>query len=398
MGAGLNPESLAQYQLARLRDLLDYVQNRSAFYRNKLGEADSASIKALGDLADWPFLTADELRSQGEGMLCVPQSRVARIITVSTSGTGGPPKRLYFSEPDLELCIDFFAHGILTMVDSGDLVEIRLPGNNPDGVVDLLKTGLTRFAVKSVWRDPGESQGGPVGDCLVGMPADLHQLAQTFPEARPKSILLCADYVPEAIIEALKKTWRTEVFTHYGSTESGQGGGVECAAHDGYHLREADLLIEIIDPATRRPVAPGLSGEIVLTTLTRQAMPLIRYRTGDMARRLEGPCACGSNLPRLGKVMGRFDNILRLKSGAFISIHQLDEIMFRFPEVLDYQAALNSDRDCLDLQVRPHLAEPDQAALVESIRAQVDGSLHVHLAINRGRPPSPPAKRTIKQL
>lgn len=398
MGAGLNPKSLAQYQLTKLRELLDYVQNRSAFYRNKLGGVDSTSIKNLGDLADWPFLTAEELRSQGEGMICIPQSRVARVITVSTSGTGGPPKRLYFSEPDLELCIDFFAHGMLTMVVPGDLVEIRLPGNNPDGVVDLLKTGLKRVDVQSVWRDPGGPPGLPVGDCLVGMPADLHQLAQTYPEARPKSVLLCADYVPEAIINNLKKTWGTEVFTHYGSTESGQGGGVECAAHDGYHLREADLLIEIIDPITGRPVAPGLSGEIVLTTLTRQAMPLIRYRTGDMARRLERPCACGSNLPRLGKVMGRYDNVISLKSGASISIHQLDEIMFQFPEVLDYRAALNSDRDCLDIQVRPHSAAPNEAAVVEQVMAQLEGTLHIHLTINRSRSPSTPAKRTIRQF
>jgi len=398
LGSQLNPKRLEEYQLAKLRELMDYVQTRSSFYKSKLGAEGSRIVESLDDLADLPFLTAGELISRGEEMICVPQSRVARVITISTSGTAGQPKRLFFSESDLELCLDFFAHGMLTMVEKGDRVEIHLPGNSPDGVVDLLRTGLKRAQVDSVWRDPAGPQNIPEGDCLVGMPANLYQLAQIYPEARPKSVLLCADYVPESIIEALKKIWMTNVFTHYGSTESGQGGGVECAAHDGYHIREADLLIEIIDPVTRRPVPPGAVGEIVLTTLTRQAMPLIRYRTGDMASRIDSPCACGSNLSRLGKAMGRFDNVIKMKSGAFISIHQLDEIMFRFPEVLDYQAALNSGLDRLDLTVRPHLVAPDPEVLIEQFRSLIDASLLITYTLDWRCPSALPLKRTIQRL
>ena len=102
-------------------------------------------------------------------------------------------------------------------------------------------------------------------------------------------------------------------------TETGYGGGVECAAHSGLHLREADLLLEVADPATGEAVPPGETGEILITTLGERALPLLRYRTGDAARMLPGPCACGSPLRRLGPVAGRFapdGSIVRPRKGG----------------------------------------------------------------------------------
>jgi phenylacetate-coenzyme A ligase PaaK-like adenylate-forming protein len=254
-------------------------------------------------------------------------------------------------------------------------------------------------------------------------------------------VLLCADYVPEAIIEALRDIWGTEVFTHYGSTESGQGGGVECSAHDGYHPRWADLLIEIIDPYTGRgaiapvsgrltlagqpftgagshsytrryivnpgrgglppsecgqPLPRGLTGEIVLTTLTRQAQPLIRYRTGDLAGLIDRPCACGSRLPRLGKVLGRFDNLIWMKRGALISMPHLDEIMFRFDGVLYYQAELSPDLSALRLVVRPYLAGPDPEELIDRIKIGIDPDLPVSLELDPNLRTPVTAKRVIR--
>ena len=94
---------------------------------------------------------------------------------------------------------------------------------------------------------------------------------------RLKSVLLTTDYVPEAIVEFVERLWRCTVYNHYGMTEMGLGGGVECQARRGYHLREADLYFEIVNPQTEMPVVEGETGEVVFTTLTRRGMPLIRY-------------------------------------------------------------------------------------------------------------------------
>ena len=118
-------------------------------------------------------------------------------------------------------------------------------------------------------------------------------------------MLLSADYVSPACRELLKESWGCAVFEHYGMTETGLGGAVSCEAHYGYHPREADLLFEIVDPATGRPLPPGERGELVFTTLTRRAMPLIRYRTGDFSRFFPEPCPCGTGLLTLDWVGDR---------------------------------------------------------------------------------------------
>ena len=95
-------------------------------------------------------------------------------------------------------------------------------------------------------------------------------------------------------------------------TEMGYGGGVECDAHDEYHLREADLFVEIVDPESGSPMPDGVSGEVVFTTLIRRAMPLIRYWTGDTARYLTRPRPCGTTLRRLSRIQGRLANTASL--------------------------------------------------------------------------------------
>jgi phenylacetate-coenzyme A ligase PaaK-like adenylate-forming protein len=145
------------------------------------------------------------------------------------------------------------------------------------------------------------------------------------------------------------------VYGHYGMTETGLGGGVECAARDGYHLREADLLFEVVDPSSGRPVPDGEYGEVVFTTLTRRGMPLVRYRTGDRARFLTEACPCGTVLRRLGRVTNRLAEPVTLSGGGTLSIALLDEVIYREPSVAAYAAALytKDGQDCLHITVLP---------------------------------------------
>jgi hypothetical protein len=142
---------------------------------------------------------------------------------------------------------------------------------------------------------------------------------------------------------------------HYGMTEMGLGGGVECQARRGYHLREADLLFEIVDPASGAPLPEGEAGEVVVSTLTREGMPLIRYRTGDAGRFLPGACPCGTALRTLERVTHRLDGRLAL-GRATLTMADLDEAIFPLAGVIGFSAALTRGppiRLAVELEVAP---------------------------------------------
>ena len=120
-----------------------------------------------------------------------------------------------------------------------------------------------------------------------------------------RTILLAAQYISQADKDTIEDSWGIKAYEHYGMTEMGLGGAMACEERIGYHPREADIFFEIIDPDTGEVLPEGEKGEVVFTTLTRQAMPIIRYRTGDFSKWLPGDCACGSILKRLGKVDDR---------------------------------------------------------------------------------------------
>jgi phenylacetate-CoA ligase len=156
-----------------------------------------------------------------------------------------------------------------------------------------------------------------------------------------ESVLLSTDYVPRAIAKTLEEVWGCRVFAHYGMTEMGLGGGVECEALDGYHLREGDLYFEVVDHETGEVCSDGAVGEVVFTTLTRQGMPLIRYRTGDIARIIPQTCPCGSVLRRMDRVRGRWDGSVRLGPECTLTVSDMDEALFRLTGLLDYRATVS---------------------------------------------------------
>jgi phenylacetate-CoA ligase len=348
-GLRLTREALAAYQLAKLNETLELVQAKSAFYRGRLGGRPIA-LKSLDDLAGLPFTTADDVRTAPLDLVCVRQDDVERIVTLPTSGTTGPPKRIYFTAGDQELTRDFFHHGMSTFVGAGDRVLILLPGSLPGSVGDLLREGLARLDATGI-------PHGPVSDAaqtlrvmaeervtaLVGIPVQvlgLAKLALDDPGRVPAtlhSVLLSTDHLPPAVARTVEQAWGCTVYDHYGTTEMGLGGGVDCKALAGYHLREADMLFEIVDPLTGRPVPDGENGEVVFTTLTRRAMPLIRYRTGDVAGFIPEPCPCGTVLKRMAHIEYRLIDALTLPEGTIVRQRDFDEALLPIDEVADFK-------------------------------------------------------------
>jgi phenylacetate-CoA ligase len=396
-GASLTRAHIREYQLARLRNTLRLVRERSPFYRLHLADAPD-DLGCLEDLARFPFTTADDLRENGLRFLCVSQGDIQRVVTLDTSGTTGNPKRLYFTAGDQELTIDFFHVGMSTLTDPGDRVLILLPGERPGSVGDLLATALRRLGAEGI-------KHGPVRDVaqtldviaeravngLVGVPVQVLALARygeamgAAPPPALKRILLTTDHVPDAIARTLEQAWGCEVYNHYGMTEMGLGGGVECQARRGYHLREADLYVEIVDPATGDPLPDGERGEVVFTTLTRRGMPLIRYRTGDVSRFLPGDCPCGTLLKTLERVRGRIDGGVEIGTTGYLTMADLDEALFSIAGMLDFSAALIREGSRNRLHIQAVVIEGAGQATALALRRQLDAVPSIRSAQEAGR-------------
>lgn len=362
----LSPEGLKSYQLGEIRKTLN-IAKKSKFYREKLKDINSDEIKDFGEFNKIPFTTSGDLVNYPKDFLCVSLDEISRIVTMTSSGTMGIPKRIFFTENDLKATSEFFAYGMLNMVIPGQRVLILMPGSSPSSIGKLLKEGLNEVGcegiiygpVFDIW-DALETIKLKNIDCIVGLPIQVFYLAKLkstdgrYKNLNLKNILLSADYVPRSLCRAVSRAFSCPVFTHYGMTEMGYGGGVECSALNGYHMREVDLYTEIIDPLTGQNADQGSYGEVVFTTLRREGMPLIRYRTGDIARFLPKNCSCSNAFKRMDYVKGRASEYLKLKNGQMFSIGMIDEIMFGVENVLDYKASISvKEKVVLSLCIKP---------------------------------------------
>ena len=378
----LKLEDLKSYQEKAFWKNFLYAKNNSTFYRKFYAGVEAGS--GFAGMEAVPLLREEHLRQFGKQMLCVQQDAIHRIVTLASSGTTGEPKRVYFTEKDQELTVDFFANGMQTFTESGDKVLILLPSATPGCVGDLLSIGLRRFGAKPL-------PYGILDDCekvlallyaeqpqvIVANPVQMLLLAYYYEKNRCRfpeksialqAILLSTDYIAESLVSQLQRIFACPVYEHYGMTEMGLGGAVACTAQKGYHMREADMLFEVVNPETGKQVPVGEYGEVVFTTLTREAMPFIRYATGDWGRFLPHSCACSTVLPRLDKIAGRLDDA--------VGITQLDEILFAYDGILNYTANLNAEvleliLHCLDESVSLNLPQI-AAALPYQAKIQVE--------------------------
>jgi phenylacetate-coenzyme A ligase PaaK-like adenylate-forming protein len=298
-------DAVAREQKCALVRTLRHVKACSRMYGRRLAGINPETA----ELPELPFTEAQDI-SPWQDACCVPLGEVERIVTLPTSGTTGIPKRIAFTAGDLARTVAFFRIGMGQLAGPGDRLGVLLAGaGRPFGVGDLLTRALGPIGVNV--RSPKEGEDlvrwlrtfRP--HCIVAAPQQLERLLAPIAETAPGGVLCSSDWLDPTLANEVRKTWRCRLLDHYGLTETGFGCAVECPAHDGYHLRSLDVLIEIRDVATGQTLQPGSIGEVVVTTLDREAMPLVRYRTGDVASVLPGPCACGSPLPRLGPVIGR---------------------------------------------------------------------------------------------
>ena len=381
-----NQRSLSTYQFKKLVEVFEYAKANGAFYQKQFVDQDLREIKSWDDFKLLPFTTGADIKKNPFSFLCIPQQQVDRIVTLNTSGTSGKKKRLFFTEEDLLKTVDFFDYGMRSLTDSSDRVLVLLPGQAYGTIGDLLKKALARsnttcivFGLLTDLDAVAQVILRNQINCIVGIPIQVLYLSRSKAECfkQIEKVLLSTDYVPKSMVAELSHKFRCRVFNHYGMTEMGYGGGVECEALNGYHLREGDLYFEIIDPDSGSPIEDGKYGEIVFTSLNRIAMPLIRYRTGDIGAFSTDLCPCGTFLRTLKKVAGRYANRIRLDHDNYIDLSTFEESLLGDENILDYQVLIKNN-SVLSIMVNFY----NQNRLDQKI-SRVKEILVAHLSVNK---------------
>ncbi len=325
----LTRRDIESLQLGKLNRLLQREKLRDGFYRD-LPE----HLSSLEELTTLPFTTDEDLAHHAPGLLLTSQSQVSRILSDATSGTTGAAKRVFYTEADCENTVRLYAAGLGELVFPRSTCMICFPFSGPQGLGELIAEAITRLGARPLKLGPGLTYGEyravmekEKPDTFVGMPVQLLSLLRTCGKGSLQRALISGDACPAAVTQACEEILGTKLFPHYGSREMGMAGAITCPAHEGMHLREHCIIAEIIDEAGS--VLPkGEWGELVITTIGMEALPLIRYRTGDYTRILPLPCPCGSETIRLDS--------LRRKSTGGPDILALDEVLFPLPSLVDF--------------------------------------------------------------
>jgi len=343
----LSRKELEKLQLEKLNCILAKEKMRNGFY-SRLPER----LDHLDELQTLPFTDSQELANHGSQMVLVSQAEISKVTTEMTSGTTGAAKRLFYTPYDRERTRCFFTAGLSEMIMPGEKVLVCMPSEGAEGLLALICDGIKRLGAIPIAFGVGRSYEAfleinirEAPDCFIGMPVPLLSVLRYASflgiTMSVKKALLSADACAPSVFSAIAEYLPEQPFLHYGLREGGLGGAVNCQAFAGMHVRENDILVEIVDENGIR-VKDGELGELVITTIGMEAMPLIRYKTGDKTRFLTGECRCKSQLKRL-------DHVLRM--GKESEIVALDEILFAYPEVIDYKATRSQGKLNIEIAV-----------------------------------------------
>ena len=350
-------ESLTALQLKKLNTVLKQEKERRAFYKD-LPEA----LGSLAELSSLPFTTEEDLAQNAAGLLLCSQARIQRVLSDATSGTTGAAKRVFYTEGDCENTVGLFVTGLGELIGPGSVTMICFPFSGPYGLGDLIAEAVTRLGARPLKLGSGLSYGEykcildeEKPNTFVGMPVQLLSILRACGRGSLKRALVSGDACPPSVLRACEEILGSRLFPHYGSREMALGGAICCPAHEGMHLREDHVIAEIIDEQGN-PLPVGEFGELVITTIGMEAMPLIRYRTGDYTRILPGRCPCGSEVLRLDRV--------RRKEAT--ELENLDETLFSLPFVVDYRAEKRDDQLRLTVLTCGRGKLPPFAAVIES--------------------------------
>ncbi|MEW5912068.1 MAG: phenylacetate--CoA ligase [Thermodesulfobacteriota bacterium] len=396
MPAFRDSAELAAHQLQGLQWTVRHAYQGSEFYRQRLQEAGVGpdSVQSLEDLSRLPFTTAEDLRAGYPfPLLSVPLADVVRIH--ASSGTTGKRKVLAYTQKDIDDWAHMFARCYeMAGLTREDRVQIAVGYGVWTAGVGF-QNGCERFGALALPVGPGnlEMQCQFLLDFQTTVICCTSSMALLLAEELTRrglldqvslrKVIYGSERTSQGMRQRIAQGLGAELFDIPGLTELyGPGTGLECAAHDGIHYWADYYILEVLDPATLRPVPPGQTGEMVVTTLCKQAAPLIRYRTRDLTRLLPGECVCGNPLPRHDRILGRSDDMIKFRA---VNIYpgQIDHVLSVGRGVgSEYQVILehgDDGRDYMTVKVEraPEGRAGDDAAVAAAIAKGIKDTILV---------------------
>lgn len=396
----MSREELEKLQLNRLKDLVKRVYEKIPFYKESFDAAGvkPEDIRSLNDITKLPFTIKQDLRDAYPfKMFAVPQSEVVRIHC--SSGTTGTATVVGYTKHDLEVWGDCFARFLYAAdCDKNATIQIAYgyglftgglgahTGGETAGCTVLpMSTGNTKRQVR-LMHDFNV-------DCLCCTPSYALNIADVAYEEgfnpaddfKIHSAILGAEPCSEGMRKEIERKLGVRVHDIYGLSEvMGPGVACECEKQNGLHVCEDHFIIEVVDPKTLQPVPDGEWGEVVFTTLSKDCSPLIRYRTRDISRILEGECECGRTFRRMDRIAGRTDDMLIIR-GVNVFPSQIEEEIVSFPEIAaQYQLILTTKGtlDHVQLQVETVPEFPfDEVRRLEQLKKDLQKALKDNLQV-----------------
>ena len=394
-------EAMEALQVKRLRDLADRISTTVPFYRKTLGEAGyrPGDIRKREDLARLPFTTKEDLRDNYPfGLFAVPMERVVRIH--ASSGTTGKPTVVGYTRRDIDTWAELMARTLSCGgTTSGDIVQNAYGyglftgglgghyGAEKIGAAVIPMSGGNTKRQILIMRDFGST-------ILLGTPSYALNIAEVMAEEgvdpgelRLKCGLFGAEPWTEGMRREIERKLRISALDIYGLSEIiGPGVASECLEEKrGLHVFEDHFIPEIIDPVTGAVLPHGEAGELVFTTLTKEAFPVLRYRTRDISRLIPTPCSCGRTLLRMERVSGRTDDMLIIR-GINVFPSQIEAVLMAVEGVEPHYQLIVSRDGTLDvLEVQVEVNESiftDEIKGLERLARRVEGDIKDLLGVS----------------
>ncbi len=376
---GWDREEIERVQLTRLRNTLQQAL-QSPFYEKRLGNLGITpeSMASLQSLRDIPFTTKADLRAAYPyGLLSVPQDEIVRLH--ASSGTTGAAVAICHTQDDLNTWADLMARCMhMVGIRKNDVFQnmagyglftgglgIHAGAERLGCLTVPAGAGNTRRQIKLI-QDLGTTVLHIIPSYALYLGASLKSIGLDPRELPPRIALIGAEPHTEEARQRIEDLLGVKAYNSYGLSEmNGPGVAFECLAQSGMHVWEDAYIPEILNPKTLEPVPDGEIGELVMTTLSRRGMPILRYRTSDLTRFVPGTCVCGRRHRRIDRILGRADDMLIIK-GCNIYPMQVEQILLSFPEVgQNYLIVLECEDGMDQMRVQVEIREEH---FVEDVR------------------------------
>lgn len=392
-------EKIEDIQLERLRHMACKAYENVPFYKKRFDESGikPEMIKSLSDLRNLPFTTKEDLRDNYPfGLFAEPMKNVVRLH--ASSGTTGKPVVAGYTKGDIEVWSEAIAR-IVTAggIDENDVVQISFGYGLFTGGFGL-HYGIEKVGATIVPMSSGNTQKQLMlmqdfgTTALVATPSYAMYLSEMIKEKgiprdnfKLKYGFFGSEAMSEKMRENLEDSMGILVTSNYGLTEvMGPGVSGECIYKCGEHINEDMFIVEIIDPKTGDVLPYGESGEVVITTLTKEAMPVLRYRTRDISYIIPEPCVCGRTSYRLAPIQGRTDDMLKIK-GVNLFPSEIESVVLEFPQVSpNYQLILRRENMLDTLEIVVELVDGtllERFSEIEKLENEMKERLHSVLGL-----------------